>query len=63
MADTLIERPMRNPTLDVFLTAIQFKPKAVETASAPQSTDCNPTMKIAITAARRCLTGGKDGSL
>lgn len=60
MANAAKERPVINPTLKVFLTAIQFKRKIIEKISAPEAGDHNPTMKIAITAAKRSAACSKD---
>jgi hypothetical protein len=61
MANAITDRPAINPTLEVFLTAKQFKRRNMETAVALQATDFNPTMKIAITAAKRSAVRSKDG--
>ncbi len=61
MANAITDRPTINPTLEVFLTAIQFKRRNMEKVPALRATDCNPTMKIAITAAKRSAVRSKDG--
>ena len=61
MANAIIDRPAINPTLEVFLTANQCKRENMEKAPVLQVADCNPTMKIAITAAKRSAVRGNDG--
>lgn len=60
MANEAKERRAINPTLKVFLTALQFKRRNPEKASDPEASHHNPTMKIAITAAKRTVTCSKE---